>query len=248
MIRLVLVLGLWLAIQPPYLAAVTVRSGEVEMDWSNMKVRFTGQAIGQAEQTWNWRDLAESALNDGLVEFVAEFPQLRSTLIKGSPEQHRQAAYDVASTTYITKTEFFETAAVTHQLESSLTRALMPSDVKWASLDSQSMSEDDVMALVLHLPSAWKQPFPIYEVYDEQGNLLWGINSVSQEGYSRNLMGRWFDADGRLFRRFIGKQSLTLEVQSITANRLVVKKSDWLAAQERVASALKYAKIAILQP
>lgn len=219
----------------------------VSLNWSTMRLRFYGQARPVAGQ--DPATAEKAALQDGLSFIVEEIPRLweERKEFKGKGESLRkqavQAAHDVAASTYAFHAAWDAAGAVRVDLESNLAKAL--ASPRSVIPSGENLEAPDHSGIVIYLDSK-AAPKALFSVYSADGKELYGPAHVSEEGFRRNLMGRWFRLPvGNTLRAFSGKNPLEIKGQIDASGRIRLQEGAAEALRTNRAN-LNKARVAIV--
>jgi hypothetical protein len=236
-------------------AQIIERQDRMEINWSTQKIRFFGES-GANENALKGVDGAEKrAWADGLTYIentihdlsVADFEGLTSNTEKISAEA-RAAAKNVTKSVYSLNTIFFENGSVRVYLESSLPKALATSMIRFRQKEAASAQLLNKTGLILKLSSRAK-PRPRYRVVDEAGIPLFEARDMAEDAFSRNLMGRWFEAPADAeAAEFVGKSPIMIDASVNSEGSIVVPREQWTASLDGHQSLLVNGLIAIVVP
>jgi len=230
-------------------AVVKYTQDRIEINWSQMRVRYHGQASGSSLTGENYQTTAERALQEGLSYLVQTFPATIAKLDgSSSADEVRQIAHRIASSSYIAQTTYFASGAVRVDLESNLARALAGGEGSFRKEKAEELATTHT-AIVIQLNQVIS-PTASYEVVDEaSGEVLFEKADVAREEYEKNLMGRWFvDNRAREFRAYTGGQPVTITAKVSGSGKLSVSQQEWNEIVQLNPGLLESAKVAIVTP
>lgn len=222
---------------------------KIEIDWSNLRVRYKGYAELQGEQELaNWSELVDAAVQSGLTSFVSKFPGIRAQRYqRDANEEDQRLAHKIASTTYVSSIEYSAENQVAVSLESSLSRALGAQMQGFKKQLPDPALTGTNSAIVLRVRGS-VQPTGNYVVVDRlNGEVLYQYTDVPQSVYEQGLMGRWFEnAEQKSFAKFAGGDPVYIEAQMLSPGEIAVNSDDWKRQREVNPALLEGAKIALL--
>ncbi len=234
-------------------AALIEKSDRMEINWSTQKFRFYGEAeiaLGQD----SYKDAEKQAWRDGM-NYVSEAVRNLNVLVNEtegvSPdrlsEDAKAAAKQVSQTTYSFSTTYFGDGGVRVLLENQLPRALNSSAIKFRRREAVEPILNQFTGVLFKLSSSMK-PVAIYQVVDEEGNVLFDVKDMAAESYKKNLMGRWFKKATRdEIAEAVGKGPIEI-VGKPKGNKIVVSKNDWEKMVDGHQGLLVSGLIALTQP
>jgi hypothetical protein len=227
----------------------------MEINWSSHKIRFFGES-GPHENMLKGVDGAEKrAWADGLSYIessihdygVSVFESLSTNMEKVSAEAGA-AAKSITKSVYSYNTLYFGDGTVRVYLESALPKALTTSLIRFRQKEAASTQLMQRTGLVIRLDSR-VQPRPRYRVVDETGMPLFDAKDMSEEGFSRNLMGRWYEAPADAeSAEFVGKSPLEISATVDPKGQFVVPRQAWNDALEGHKALLVNGLIAVVMP
>lgn len=241
---------------PSLLAAQMVEQlNRMEINWSSHKIRFYGES-GPSENLLKGIEGAEKrAWADGLSFIegqihdygVSVFENLSSNMEKVSAEAST-AAKNVTKNVYSYNTLYFGDGTVRVYLESSLPKALATNLIRFRQKESASNQLMSRTGIVIRLEER-VAPRARYKIVDECGMPLFDARDMSEEGFSRNLMGRWYEAPADAeSAEFIGKNPIEISAALGHDGNFVVPRQVWQEAVDGHKALLVNGIIALVVP
>lgn len=238
-----LVLALTLSAQAKPLI---VQYNDFEIDWSNLKVRFTGANSpndNADKQPYN----SLKALAQGLATvmpsiksfYEAEYdglsPQARAKHALAN-DKDNSAAKRIEASTYIVKSDLFQDGSINLSLESNLTTALVgipqTANHKRSVLLAQKAGFTGLVFLCPQntSPSAW------YQIFDPSKTQTLSLDDVKPEAFQKDLMGRFFSDLSPLERsRYSGQNPLIISLKQERPKTFVTENyAEWQALTENL--------------
>lgn len=248
-----LIAALWS--QTMFATQVVEHLDRMEINWSTQKIRFYGES-GPKENLLKGVEGAEKrAWADGLAYIegsvhdysVSAFEGLSSNMEKVAADA-RNASVNVTKSVYSYNTLFFSDGTVRVYLESSLAKALTTSLIRFRQKEAASGHLMQKTGLVLRLDAS-ARPRPRYKVVDESGRPLFEAGDMAEEGFSKNLMGRWFEVPAEAeMTEFIGKNPIVVDASVDSQGNFVIPRKLWESGLEGHKSLLVNGLIAIIVP
>jgi hypothetical protein len=236
-------------------AQVVEHLDRMEINWSTQKIRFYGES-GPGENTLKGVDGAEKrAWSDGLTYIegsvhdysVSVFEGLSSNTEKVSADA-RAAAKNITKSVYSYNTLYFSDGTVRVYLESSLPKAMTTSLIRFRQKEAASAQIMQRTGVVIRLNSK-VSPRPRYQVLDETGVPLFEAKDMAEEGFARNLMGRWYEAPADAEAAdFVGKNPVYIDASVDPRGNLVVARDLWKGSLDGHKALLVNGLIAIVLP
>jgi hypothetical protein len=231
--------------------------GRLEVNWGAQKVRFYGEAKANDSDGGEALRMAEKkAWQDGL-NYVADAARDLNVSVNealaANPEtlasHAKEAAKQVAQSTYSTSTTYFQDGTVRVHLENSLAKAVDVTGIRFKQKEAATTSMTHYTGLVLKLDRAVR-PRAAFTVVDEAGGVLYDVHDLAEDAYRRSLMGRWYKRPSPAeTAEAAGKNPVVLEARAEGSNdRFVVKRADWVAAMEGQKSLLANGSVLVAVP
>lgn len=241
--------------QTMFATQVVEHLDRMEINWSTQKIRFYGES-GPKENLLKGVDGAEKrAWADGLAAIagsvhdygVSVFEDLSTNTEKVSGDA-REASINVTKSVYSYNTLFFGDGTVRVFLESSLPKALTTSLIRFRQKESAPAHLMQKTGVVLRLNTSTRAR-PRYKVLDEAGVPLFEAGDMAEDGFNKNLMGRWFEspADSES-AEFIGKNPIVVDASVDTKGNFVIPRATWESGIEGHKALLVNGLIAIILP
>lgn len=236
---------------PAHSAPVTETRGRLEVNWATLRVRFYGEVQPDAD---GLKTAEKRAWQDGLnyaMDAVRDLNVSANEPLVTDPERlaedAREAARQVASSTYSYNTTYFGNGSVRVHLESSLPKALDTTSLRFRQREALEPTMLQRTGLVLEADQAAK-PRPTYQVVDEAGNVLFDVKDMAANGYRKNLMGRWYRRPtASELKDAVGTNPLRLKAK-VVGERFVVNREEWDNATNGHQSLLVNGLLAIALP
>jgi hypothetical protein len=256
-LALAMVVGLGAA-GSAYGAPVTETQGRVEINWSNLRLRFYGESAtapgdGAGEDAQHspekraWVDgLAQvgDVVRDLHTQVNGEFQSNKDQLAQDASAAARQASSAVTSY----NTTYYGNGSVRVHLETALPRALASSSIRFRQKEAAAPQMTQYTGVVLELDKSIK-PRATYQIVDEKGEVLFDVHDMSEGGYRKNLMGRWFrKPQPAELGDAVGKHPLKVDARANDDGRLVVARADWDSATDGHRALLVNGLVALALP
>ncbi len=228
----------------------------MEINWSTLRIRFYGEAAANGSEPDGFKTAEKKAWHEGLNYATDAVRNLNISTNEGvvtNPdklaEDARQAAKQVATSTFSYNTTYFGDGSVRVHLENNLPRALETSGIRFRQKESSDQpAMTQYTGLVLRTDKTTK-PRPIYQVVDEGGAVLFDVKDMAEDAYRKNLMGRWFKRPGAgELTEAVGKNPLTLAAATSADGKFTVNRAEWDKALEGHRSLLVNGQVAIALP
>ena len=180
--------------------------GNLEINWSSMLVRFTGQAQPLPEDGNTFKPIERRAWQDALASVGPQLSALKDAL----PGVREDAAALVRANSQSKNTTYFSSGRVQVLLESPMSKIFADDAIGDAALPT--VTEASATGVILAVSKATR-PVAIWTLRGEGGRELFGPTMVPRATWERNLMGRWFRRPGRPeVAAYVGNNPIQLEV------------------------------------
>ncbi len=233
--------------------AISLRKsdGQVEVNWSSLKVRFYGSAkvTDSDDVTDGFKSAEKVAWKDGLNQVRTQVvPYLKQNDAEGVEKFEKLVADRLARSTYSFNTTYAASGDIRVHLESRLTNAYKLPETSFAMEFSPDVSRYASTGVIFKL-SKFVAPHPTYEIVDEDHNILFGVKNMSKEGYEKSLMGRWYvnPSKGEV-KAFVGMEPLEVNVEVDSEGRFIVKRSLWASGSSTVVDLIAAGKVVLALP
>jgi len=258
LVRRCLLVCVSLAATVPVAAAAPIveTSDRLEINWSNLKLRYYGEASATDALAGDGFKAAEKhAWQNGLTyatEAVRELHAKTYGTLQSDPDkladEARQAAHRFTASSTSYDTTYYGDGTVRVHLESQLPQALATSAIHFHQKDANEPAMTQYTGLVLAADKSVK-PTAIYQVVDETGAVLFDVKDMAQEAFQRHLMGRWYRRPTTAeLADAVGQRPVTLAVVAAGDGHFVAKRADWEQALEGQRSLLVNGLVAISLP
>lgn len=241
----------------PLAAAPVVESeGRLEVNWGSQRIRFFGEAKAGDDGAEALKTAEKKAWQDGLnyvTDAVRDLNVAANEALVTNTEaltrQAKEAARQVASSTFSFNTTYFADGTIRVHLENALPKALEVQGLRFKQKEALQASMTHYSGLVLKLDQA-ARPRPTYAVVDEEGNILFDVHDMAEDGYRRNLMGRWFKRPTQAeLVEAVGKNPVTVAATVKSGGEaLVVNRAAWDQALEGHRALLVNGTVALSLP
>ncbi len=228
----------------------------LELDWGNLKVRFFGTYKPESgSESLAYADIEKRAVSEGLVYAQDKLTEIHRDALKRQGVSSEladrsavQAGEAVTHYTYPYQTSFFNDGSVRVSLESNLAKALARRDGNFAKDALEKRKEPRFSGLILRLDKAIK-PVARYQVVDQSGIHLFGVESMTREAYEKNLMGHWLvEPQREELMKYVGAKPVSIQVKVIGEDRFMVQKGAWTDALQDSGLLLGEGRIALVLP
>jgi hypothetical protein len=239
-------------------APVTETQGRVEINWSNLRLRFYGEsamAPGDGAGDDAQHSPEKRAWVDGLAQIgdvVRDLHTDANGAFQSNKDQLAQdagaAARQASSAVTSYNTTYYGNGAVRVHLETSLPRALASSSIRFRQKEAAAPQMTQYTGVIVALDKSIK-PRATYQIVDETGEVLFDVHDMAEGGYRKNLMGRWFrKPQPAELGEAVGKHPLKLDARANDDGRLVVARADWDAATDGHRALLVNGQVALALP
>lgn len=245
-----------LSLSPSMIKAdpVLEQVGGLKLDWGNLTVRFTGTYKPNAGVDLPYKEAEQNAMSEGLLHAREDLVRVHEHELQRQGVPHElanqsalQASDYVTRTTYAYDTSFFKGGGVQVFFENSLAKVFVRKDFAYAKASDEKKGLR-FRGLILRLDKAIK-PVARYEIVDQSGARLFGVESMTREAYEKNLMGRWFiEPQREELEKYLGRKRVSLQVKVVDADRLMVQKGAWTDALQDSVQVLSEGRIALIIP
>lgn len=249
----VLVVSFFFSISRPIFSrSMMEQSGDLEIDWGRLKIRFAGESFISEQQPVYDKQVTE-AISSAILEHRQKIIDYHKSYLidqkvdEKTAETSAIAAADaVATSTYPYHTEYFFDGVKVY-LENSLTKALQRGDLKFKPKEQQeSEAQEKFSGIVLRTKGKIK-PRPSYMIVDETGKTLFQAGDVKKEAFEKNFMGRWLIKPTRdELQGAVGAQPLSISFEEDDKGRFTVQGQAWFHVVAEGQGLLRNAKIAIV--
>jgi hypothetical protein len=187
-------------------APLTETQGQLELNWSTMLVRFTGQAQPTPEDGASFKPTERRAWQDALATVGPQFSSLKGSL----PGLRDDAADLVRSTSWSKNTTYFSDGQVRVLLENALPKIFANEAIGTAPLaEAKDLPATGVILSV----TKSARPVAAWTLRDQTGREVFGPKMVSRNSWEQTLMGRWFRRPGRReIEAHVGAQPVSIDV------------------------------------
>lgn len=232
------------------------RDEQMEVDWSNLRVRFSGEGELPLAQDATFKSAEQQARRDGLGKIGAPLTKYIKDKSQGLnlPEtqieqEAKKAADRVAQESRSINTTYYANGRVKVDFEMALGQVLKSAAaVTFKEQSSPDLAASPYTGVVLETDKAFG-PQPVYEIADETGKTLFQASDVAAAAFEKNLMGRWFrKAKPAELNQAVGSNPLRLKATVDSNGKLVVPKGQWESTISGNEALMKSAKIAIVLP
>lgn len=239
-----------------FAAPVIETGGRIEVNWGSQRLRFFGEAKASDSDAEGLRTAEKKAWQDGLNYVTDAVRSLNVAANEGlttnteSLTQHaRDAARQVANSTFSYNTTYFGDGTVRVHLENTLAKALEAQGLRFKQKESVQASMTHYSGLVLKVEGTAK-PRATYSVVDETGDVVYDVHDMAEDAYKQNLMGRWFKrATHAELVEAVGKNPVTVAATvGASGDRFVVQRAAWDEALEGHKSLLVNGTVALSLP
>jgi hypothetical protein len=211
------------------------RNDRIEVDWSNLRVRYFGQASSE-----NFRDAEQAAWKEGVQYLNEALPTATQKNSLAAVPSKR-----IAQTSYSYDTTYFGDGTVKVHLESKLA-SLYQQEIPQLRAAAEEDGKTRNSSVVIKVGPAAK-PTALFKVISETGKTLYTIEDVTAEGFQKNVMGRWFaQAQGNEYTSFVGENALQIAGSSVEPGVVTVPESTWNELMAENQGLLAQAKVALL--
>ena len=242
-VRLSFGVSLWVIGTTGGAAPVIETYDRFELNWSNMRIKFFGEATADFAQK-GFDGAEKLATDDGLLYALRQVPKVRQE--KGLPaDAPASIANQVTKQAFVSNTTYFADGRVRVELESSLAKALEP-DVSEFKADEPTAEPTQATAVIVTIKGS-KGPGLISEIRSPDGEVLFSAKDIARSAYRRQLTGRWFFRSSPELRNFGGDQPV--EVEAVWQNgSIALDKETWSKIRAAHPRLLEEAKLAFVLP
>lgn len=238
-------------------APVVEEGGRLEVNWGTHRIRFYGEAKSsdsdgaealKAAEKKAWQD-GLAYVSDAVRDLNIAANESHVSNTEALTQNAREAARQVATSTFSYNTTYFGDGTVRVHLENALPKALEVAGLRFRQKEALQTAMTQFSGIVLKCDKALK-PRATYQVVDETGTVVFDVRDMAEDAFRRNLMGRWFrrPSPSELVE-VVGNNPVTVAASvGSDATRLVVDRAAWEAALEGHRALLVNGTIALALP
>lgn len=220
-------------------APVIETVGRAELNWSNHKIRFYGEAKADSDEAL--RVTERRAWSDGLAYAAQVVKELNG-------DDAKEMAQQVSTSTISVKTSYYADGTVRVLLENALPKALANNGLRFRQKEAMEPGATSHTGVLLVTDQTMK-PQATYQVVDEAGAVLFDVHDMAATAFRKNLMGRWFKRPSpEELSEAVGKTPVEVKVRAKAPGVFVVAKADWEQAVGGHGSLLTNGLIAVALP
>ncbi|MCB9229891.1 MAG: hypothetical protein H6618_09790 [Deltaproteobacteria bacterium] len=231
--------------------------GQIEFDWSRMRLRFYGEYQPQPmEKNVDYAQARAKAVGNGLMmarDKIAEYHRQHLLSLGENADVAGESGLSggerTAKASWVASSEYFPDGSVRVQMESVLSRALLKQSLNLPVQTPPEVPADSRFTGLLLRCSQATAPVAFYRITDESGQLLFSIRDVASSAYEKNLMGRWFtDPGAQELSQLLGPRPASLDVTFLEKGHFRVHRAAWDQMMEGQRHLLERAQIVIALP
>ena len=167
-------------------------------------------------------------------------------MYSGGSSDHKSASSAIARRVYSSGTTYYASGKVEVHLESSLPLALAPDGIPFPKDEPSPVEDTEIIGVKIKLAEPM-DPQMVFEIHDEQGNVLHHVKDVARSEFFKNFMGRFYSKGShRQADYFLGKNPVTLEGKLKGDAIIVVPAQEWQKKIGQTSAGLERSRIAIL--
>ncbi|MGE0171835.1 MAG: hypothetical protein AB7T49_03585 [Oligoflexales bacterium] len=233
--KTVMLVVVFLASQNLVAKTLVQKNDRIEIDWSNQRVRYFGQASSE-----NFREAELAAWQEGATYLNTALPKREEKdLLSDVPPKR------IAQSSYSYDTTYFGDGTVKVYLESKMA-SLFHQDIAQLRPMTEADSKAKNSALIVRVGTK-ATPSALFKIVSGTGQTLYSVENVTKDGFQKNLMGRWFEATGgKSYTDFAGENPVQVDATVSEPGVFVVSESMWNEAMTENPGLLAQAKVAIL--
>lgn len=223
---------------------VTESVDRFELNYSNMRIRFYGEATADFSQK-GFEEAEKIATDDGLLYALNSLAKIRTQ--KGlKSENPVMLANELTKQAYVANTIYFTDGKVRVELESSLPKAL---DNGYGEFNGEEPKApaSDATAILIQIEGI-KIPLMEAEIRSPEGELLYSPKNIAKSAYRKQMLGRWFFKNSSELKAYAGQTPVVVDAKAESGKSLVLAKDTWEKLKLEHPRLLEEAKIAYVLP